>query len=40
MASTVEQLRERVRGEVVTPNDPGYDEARKVLNGMFDRRRV
>jgi FAD/FMN-containing dehydrogenase len=38
MASTVEQLRERVRGEVVTPNDPGYDEARKVLNGMFDRR--
>jgi FAD/FMN-containing dehydrogenase len=38
MASSIEQLGERVRGEVITPDHPGYDEARKVLNGMIDRR--
>ena len=35
---TVEQLREQVRAPVVTPGDAGYDEARAVHNGMFDRR--
>ncbi|MGH8936606.1 MAG: FAD-binding oxidoreductase [Acidimicrobiia bacterium] len=35
---TIEQLRERVRGEVITPGDEGYEEARKVYNAMFDRR--
>ena len=35
---TIEQLRERVRGEVIAPDDDGYEEARKVYNGMFDRR--
>jgi FAD/FMN-containing dehydrogenase len=35
---TIEQLRERVRGEVITPADEGYEDARKVYNGMFDRR--
>jgi FAD/FMN-containing dehydrogenase len=35
---TMENLRERVRGAVFTDSDEGYDEARKVHNGMHDRR--
>jgi FAD/FMN-containing dehydrogenase len=35
---TIEQLRERVRGEIITPDDETYDEARKVYNAMIDRR--
>ena len=31
-------LAEQLRGELITPGDPGYDEARRVWNGMFDRR--
>jgi FAD/FMN-containing dehydrogenase len=38
MGASVESLQERVRGEVVEPGDPGYDDARKVYNGMHDRR--
>jgi len=38
MGASIESLQERVRGEVVEPGDPGYDEARKVYNGMHDRR--
>jgi FAD/FMN-containing dehydrogenase len=34
---TIEQLREQVRAPVITADDPGYDEARAVHNGMFDR---
>lgn len=30
-------LRRRVRGPVLTPDAPGYDEARSVFNGMVDR---
>ncbi|MFI6147159.1 FAD-binding oxidoreductase [Streptomyces sp. NPDC051109] len=35
---SIEQLRERVRGVVTTPDDEAYDEARKVYNAMIDRR--
>jgi FAD/FMN-containing dehydrogenase len=28
----------QLRGEVIEPTDPGYDEARKVYNGMIDRK--
>jgi FAD/FMN-containing dehydrogenase len=35
---TIEELREQVRGQTVTPDDADYDEARKVYNGMIDRR--
>ena len=34
----VQALRERVRGEVIRPTDAGYDDARKIWNGMIDRR--
>ena len=36
--TTIEQLRERVRGEVITPGDEGYEQVRKVFNAMIDRR--
>lgn len=39
MATTaVGQLRDQVRGEIITAEDPGYEEARKVHNAMIDRR--
>jgi hypothetical protein len=34
----VQLLREQVRGRVITGEDEGYDEARAVHNGMFDKR--
>ena len=35
---TIEELREQVRGDVITPDDEGYDGARAVHNAMIDRR--
>jgi hypothetical protein len=37
-ASEVAILRQMVRGEVVAPGDVAYDQARRVWNGMIDRR--
>ena len=34
---SVEPLRERVRGQVLTGEDAGYDEVRAVHNGMFSK---
>ena len=36
--STIGDLAKQLRGEVVRPGDPAYDEARRVWNGMIDRR--
>jgi FAD/FMN-containing dehydrogenase len=37
-AVDVELLAGRLRGELLTPESPGYDEARAIWNGMIDRR--
>jgi FAD/FMN-containing dehydrogenase len=34
---SVPRLREQVSGRVITPEDPGYDQARQVFYGGFDR---
>jgi len=35
---TITNLKGQVRGDVITPNDEKYDEARKVYNAMIDKR--
>ncbi|MHC4226669.1 MAG: FAD-binding oxidoreductase [Planctomycetota bacterium] len=35
---SVEKLKTSLRGELIQPHDNGYDETRKVYNGMIDRR--
>ena len=37
-AEKVQTFAENLRGALLEPGDPGYDEARKVWNGMIDRR--
>ena len=37
-AEAVAGLTERVRGPVLAPADPGYDEARSIWNALIDRR--
>ena len=37
-APSFDQLAADIRGAVITPDDPGYDQARAVYNGMIDRR--
>lgn len=36
--ATVQEFRDALHGELVTPDDAAYDEARAVWNGMIDRR--
>ena len=38
MVAQLDTLREGIRGTVIGPDDDGYDDARKVRNGMIDRR--
>src|SRR6478735_6074416 len=35
---TADALREQLDGDLVTPEDAGYDEARAIFNAMHDRR--
>ncbi|HEY7778885.1 MAG TPA: FAD-binding oxidoreductase [Ktedonobacterales bacterium] len=35
--AAVDELKSRVRGDLIQPGDAGYEEARKVYNGMIDR---
>lgn len=32
------RIAEQLRGEIIRPDDPGYDAARKLYNGMIDKR--
>ncbi len=34
----IQQFREELRGRLSCPDDEGYDNARKIFNGMIDRR--
>ena len=38
IALTIDKLREQVRGDVITAEDERYEAARKVYNGMIDKR--
>lgn len=36
--ATIEAFRGSLRGELIRPGDETYDQARRVFNGMIDRR--
>jgi hypothetical protein len=36
--ATIEEFKTNLRGELIQPSDPGYAEARKLYNGMIDKR--
>ncbi len=38
VATNVEQLSGSLRGQLIQPSDPEYEDARRVYNGMIDRR--
>src|SRR5260370_33630017 len=37
-SESIAALRASLRGSIIASGDPGYDEARKVYNGMIDKR--
>lgn len=37
-ASDIARLRQTIGGDLVLPDDPDYDQARRVWNGMVDKR--
>ena len=37
-AQSIEQLKSSFRGELITETDAAYESARKVYNGMIDKR--
>src|SRR6202000_2073157 len=37
VAAALGELAASLRGELIVPGDPGYDEARAVYNGMIDK---
>jgi len=37
-STAIDQVRSSLRGELIEPKDDGYEAARKVYNGMIDRR--
>ena len=36
--NSIKELRANLRGELIEPSDKGYDDARKVYNGMIHKR--
>jgi FAD/FMN-containing dehydrogenase len=38
LQQAITDFRSQIRGAVIEPTDSGYDEARKVFNGMIDRK--
>jgi len=38
MAQSIEQLKAAIRGQLIQPADPAYEAARRVYNGMIDKR--
>jgi len=37
-SNAIDELRNRIKGSIITPNDPEYNETRKVYNAMIDKR--
>ena len=37
-ATTIEELKASLQGELIQPKDEGYNDVRKVWNGMIDKK--